>query len=274
MARIRSLKPEFWTDEELATSVSRDGRMLYAGLWNLADEHGRLRGDPRYVKGQIFAYDDDLTPEVIDKLLDDLAALKKVVRYRVAGARYLFLPNLGKHQRLESDKVPSRLPGIDEAEPEPPPDQPEPSRANKSAPGADESALARARLGIREHGSGYGVPPSAGALALVPSESAPTAQDLVAEWIDHCRKRPPRTVIGQVGRQIKTMLDEGIDPTDIRAGLVEWWRKGVHPSVLPSMVNEVMNAAPARASPKRSAAEDRMASHAALIERLAAEEIA
>ncbi len=139
---MRSLKPEFWDDEELATVLSRDARMLYMGLWNQADEHARCRGDARWVKGKVFAYDDDLTPSAVDALLNDLAAAGKVVRYRIEGASYLFLPNLAKHQRLEPEKTPSRLP-------EPPSDQPEPpdpeNRANDSGNFPDESALARAR---------------------------------------------------------------------------------------------------------------------------------
>jgi hypothetical protein len=143
MARIRSVKPEFWADEDLA-DVSRDARLLYIGLWNLSDEHGRLRGDPRYVKGQLFPYDDDLSAAAVSELLKTLEVARKVVRYRVGAGQYVFLPNLGKHQRLESEKVPSRLP--------PPPDPsesaqvsaPDPvdpdSGADKSAPRTDESA--------------------------------------------------------------------------------------------------------------------------------------
>ncbi len=73
------------------------------------------------------------------------------------------------------------------------------------------------------------------------------SQTLIGEWIDHCAKRPPGTVIGQVGKQIKAMLAEGIDPADIRRGLAAWHGKSLHPSTLPSVVNEVMNGA--RASP-------------------------
>lgn len=37
------------------------------------------------------------------------------------------------------------------------------------------------------------------------------------------------------------MLAEGIDPDDVRRGLAAWMTKGLHPSTLPSVVNEVMN---------------------------------
>lgn len=85
----------------------------------------------------------------------------------------------------------------------------------------------------------------AGAVAPPPE----TTDGLIAEWISHCRKRPPGNVIGQVGKQIKAMLAEGIDPADVRAGLATWHQKGLSPAALPSVVNELMNAAPARASP-------------------------
>jgi hypothetical protein len=64
-------------------------------------------------------------------------------------------------------------------------------------------------------------------------------QTLVAEWIDHCAERPPGRVIGQVSRELKTMLDEGIDPTRVRTGLAEWNRRGLHPATLPSVVHEL-----------------------------------
>lgn len=176
MARIRSVKPEFWADEDFARDVpNRDARLLYIGLWNLADEHSRLRGDPRYVKGQVFAYDDDLTPAVIDSLLDQLARAGKVQRYRSGSSAYLFLPNLAKHQRLETSKVESRLPAPpDPSEPAPmaavgadksarDPDEPAP-RADVSPPSANDSALLYGS-GSMEPGAG-GMEPGSGDAAL------------------------------------------------------------------------------------------------------------
>ncbi len=81
-----------------------------------------------------------------------------------------------------------------------------------------------------------------------------TARTLVAEWIDVCRKRPPRAVIGQTSKAIKTMLDEGVDPDDIRAGITAWSAKGLHPSALPSVVNQAMNATAGPTSWARSGA--------------------
>lgn len=115
-----------------------------------------------------------------------------------------------------------------------------------------------------------GVPPSAGtALALVPRADVPVSTDeMIAEWITHCRKRPPGTLIGQVGKQLKAMLSEGMDPADVRRGLAEWHRKGLSPSSLPSVVNEFMNAVPARASPRPSTTDSRVAAALALADEI------
>jgi hypothetical protein len=255
MARMRSVKPEYWADEELS-DLPRDARLMYVGLWNLADEHGRLRGDPRYVKGQLFPYDDDLSPATVDLLLNALSVAGKVVRYRVAGKQYLHLPKLAKHQRLEPEKVPSRLPGPDEADPEPNPDPPA-SRANKIAPRTDESAPREEDHALKHvAGSREQVTPTAGALALR-ADPPSTTDGLIAEWLTHCPKRPPNQVIAQVGKHVKAMLSEGLDLGDVRAGLAGWHQKGLHPSALPSVVNELMNA-PVRASPKPSTTDQRV----------------
>lgn len=173
MARIRSLKPEFWDDRKLARQLSRDARMLYMGLWNQADEHARCNGDPSWVKGRVFPFDDDLTDKRVAELLDDLAAAGRVVPYMVEGDPYLFLPKLPEHQRLEP-KVDSRLP----PPPDPLPthtDSPQSasdtdkstSDADQTAPHADDSASGTDEpasdaddsallyvAGSREHGAG------------------------------------------------------------------------------------------------------------------------
>lgn len=91
MARIRSIKPEYWSDRSIARQLSRDARLLYIALWNFSDEHGRLPGDPRWVKGNCLPYDDDLGPEAVEQLLKELAAAGKVIGYEADGDPYLFL---------------------------------------------------------------------------------------------------------------------------------------------------------------------------------------
>lgn len=89
------------------------------------------------------------------------------------------------------------------------------------------------------------VPPSAGAAAPDAGEPV-TAQTIVGEWIERCAQRPPQRVIGQLSKEIKALLDEGIHPDHVRAGVAEWMTRNAHPSTLASFVNGVMNARAAK----------------------------
>lgn len=94
-----------------------------------------------------------------------------------------------------------------------------------------------------------------------------SAQTIVAEWLERVSKRPPESVIGQVAKQIRTLLDERLDPDDIRRGMSRWMTKGLHPSTLPAVVNEVMNAGPAAGNGQHHAPNDRDAILARAMER-------
>ena len=69
----------------------------------------------------------------------------------------------------------------------------------------------------------------------------PSAQTLVAEWIDRCAKRPPTRTIGQMAKTIGQLVDDGVDPNDIRRGLADWMTKDLSPGLLPSCVDRAMN---------------------------------
>lgn len=66
-----------------------------------------------------------------------------------------------------------------------------------------------------------------------------TAQTLVAEWIDNYQGTPPKAVIGHLSGQIKKLLDEGHQYPRVREAVMAWAAKGVHPSVLPSVLHEL-----------------------------------
>ncbi|MDX3066920.1 hypothetical protein PV518_32900 [Streptomyces sp. ND04-05B] len=77
-----------------------------------------------------------------------------------------------------------------------------------------------------------------------------TAQTIVGEWLERCTSRPPSRVVGQMSKEIRVLLDEDhIDPYWVRRGIARWMERGLHPSTLPSVVNEVMNATAAAPRP-------------------------
>ncbi|MGW2404091.1 hypothetical protein ACWCXK_06135 [Streptomyces sp. NPDC001739] len=72
-----------------------------------------------------------------------------------------------------------------------------------------------------------------------------SAKQLVREYVSSCNRRPPERFLGHLGRETKTLLDEGFDPATVRLALERLRAKGLSPSVLPSLVNEHLNAVPA-----------------------------
>jgi hypothetical protein len=80
--------------------------------------------------------------------------------------------------------------------------------------------------------------------------SAPTARGLIAAYVARCPARPPGAVLGQLGRQAAALLAEGIPPDAVARALERFSEKPMHPSVLPSLVNEELN--PPRAAPRRA----------------------
>lgn len=130
MARIRTVKPEFWTHEK-TTACSRDARLLFIGLWNFADDSGRAHDSSRELKMRILPGDDDITSAHVEKWLVDLAAAGLIVRYVVDGKRFIQI-NGWHHQKIQHPS-PSNFPS-----------PPEPSQALMSP---HESSLLKGREG-------------------------------------------------------------------------------------------------------------------------------
>ncbi|MFB7618886.1 hypothetical protein [Kitasatospora sp. NPDC056181] len=95
-------------------------------------------------------------------------------------------------------------------------------------------------------------PSTPGSRILDPGSSFPTgreapdatvsANQLVGEYVAACASRPPGSVIGHLGKVTKALLAEGIAPEHVRAGLRRFAEIQGHPSRLPSLVNDAMNA--------------------------------
>lgn len=96
MARIRTIKPEFWTDGDML-KLSRDARLFYIGLWNFTDDNGILEYDPISIKARIFPND----RVFIGKLLEELIKINKVLVYEVEKRQYIFIKSLANHQVID-----------------------------------------------------------------------------------------------------------------------------------------------------------------------------
>lgn len=111
MARIRYIKSEFWKDEDIA-ELSHQLRLFYIGLWNFADKDGRLGDRPKWLKAEIFPYENADT----EKMLKTLANPKSnsgnpfIQRYAVAGKKYLQILAWHDHQKPHHQEPNSNIP--------------------------------------------------------------------------------------------------------------------------------------------------------------------
>jgi hypothetical protein len=108
MARIRTVKPEFWGNAQV-TRCSRDARLLFLALLNESDDEGRQLASPRRITGFAFPNDRDVSPKMVEKWLDELESASLIAKYRAEGVEYLVIPGFTRNQRI-SRPSPSRLP--------------------------------------------------------------------------------------------------------------------------------------------------------------------
>jgi hypothetical protein len=119
LARARLLKPGFFTNELLA-ELPFEGRLLFAGLWTLADKEGRLEDRPRRIKASLFPWD-----EVdVQALLVALESKGFIDRYMSGGMPLIQVAKFAEHQTPHQREAESIFPG--------PLDEPSKGRAQPS----------------------------------------------------------------------------------------------------------------------------------------------
>lgn len=98
MSRQRFIHPEFFSSEDLGR-ISRDARLLFAGLFTLADDYGRGKAAYEALKSSVFPYDVDLTIEHVSRLLQEVCGRQMVRLYEVEGSRYYQVVEWDKYQQ-------------------------------------------------------------------------------------------------------------------------------------------------------------------------------
>jgi hypothetical protein len=108
MARTRSIKPGFF-DNEVLGGLPPLTRLLFIGLWCIADRKGRLEDRPKRIKKTLLGYDDVSTSEV-SEMLQALHDTGFIIRYTVDGEEYIQVVNFAKHQNPHVKEKPSEIP--------------------------------------------------------------------------------------------------------------------------------------------------------------------
>ena len=86
MARIRSIKPELWTSEQI-TDVSPLARLLFIGMFNFCDDAGIHPASAKRLKLEVFPADDILQAQIL-RMIDELVTVGLLMEYEVDGEQY------------------------------------------------------------------------------------------------------------------------------------------------------------------------------------------
>jgi len=109
VARIRTIKPEFFRNAKLYDSEQETGlplRLVYAGLWTAADRDGRFKWNPRELKLDCLPYDD----VDFSRVLHALSTRGYIVHYASESGEYGCIPSWNKHQVINNRETASILP--------------------------------------------------------------------------------------------------------------------------------------------------------------------
>lgn len=149
MARIRSIKPEFWTSEQVVC-CSPNARLLFIGLWTFADDGGVHPAAPMRLKMQVFP-GDSFSCDDMKSMVEELVSADLVEEYEVDGKPYWRVSGW-KHQRI--DQPTYKYPQPDGYVPNNPKRRRMVDDGSANSSGEDDDGSPREGSGVDGEGSG------------------------------------------------------------------------------------------------------------------------
>lgn len=98
MARIRTIKPEFWSSEQIV-ELSPTARLLFIGLWNFCDDGGNHPASAKTLKMEVFP-GDDFTAEQVAGFVQEMIKAGLIAQYDAENRQYWHVTGW-HHQKIE-----------------------------------------------------------------------------------------------------------------------------------------------------------------------------
>jgi hypothetical protein len=108
MGRIRTIKPEFWTSQQIGECAPLT-RLFFIGLWNFCDDMGRHPANPAQLRALIFPYDRE-TSVNIPGMLTELASKSLIELYTGTDSRAYLWVTGWRHQKINRPQTPKHPP--------------------------------------------------------------------------------------------------------------------------------------------------------------------
>jgi hypothetical protein len=177
MARARNIKPSFFSNDKLG-ELEPIARLLFIGMWTIADFKGCFEFRPKRIKVQLLPYD-NCDIEVLAKNLEDSGF---ILIYSVSGQRYISILNFDKHQNPHKNERDSGS-----EIPAPPENSNEINKLENIEKVLDKNGTAPAESLFLNPSSPFPLPEC--------SASAPSATALPTPTVDKPKRKPPKSDI-------------------------------------------------------------------------------
>ena len=103
------IKPEAFSDAKLS-SVSRDARYTFIGMWVFSDDFGVVKGNVRWLISQVYEEDETVTQELMQAWLSELVDKQFLIPFESDGKKYYHIRNWHKHQKVDHPSEKHRNP--------------------------------------------------------------------------------------------------------------------------------------------------------------------
>lgn len=112
MARKRMIDPNIWQSEDFG-KLSNLAKVVFIGLFSLADDEGRGRANPVYLRSTLFPYNEKMRSTDVEVALSEISRNMSIVFYSCDGNNYYNLLSWNTFQKIDKP-TDSKIPAFDE----------------------------------------------------------------------------------------------------------------------------------------------------------------
>jgi DnaD/phage-associated family protein len=101
------IDPNIWESEDVA-KLNFMGRLLLIGMFSNADDYGKGRANPTYLRSTVFKYD-DIPINEIESAITTISRYINIIFYEIDGSKYYMFTNWDKWQNVQKPQE-SKIP--------------------------------------------------------------------------------------------------------------------------------------------------------------------
>ena len=100
MARKRMIDPNIWQSEDFG-KLSNLAKVVFIGLFSLADDEGRGRANPMYLKSTLFPYNEKMRSTDVEVALSEISRNMSILFYSYNESNYYSLLSWNTFQKID-----------------------------------------------------------------------------------------------------------------------------------------------------------------------------